>query len=254
LLKGSGSLTRIVSGETTLVNAGTIEPGDGIKTLSIGGNFQQLASGRLKMDLHTGSPLTSDVLAINGAASLAGALELTLSPGDVAALGNSFTLLTTSDGVTGAFTQLIAPELSSGLFWHVQYSTNDVRATVTELIPGDFNRDAIVDSGDYIVWRKSFGSTTALAADADGSSVVDQADYDLWSAHFGQIASTGNGTGSLGTAVPEPAISGLFGSALFVAALAGTRSANSARPALVGSRAWCTRIASESRAAVDCSS
>jgi hypothetical protein len=223
LLKGGGSLTRIASSETTLVNAGTIEPGDGIKTLAIAGNFQQLATGRLKIDLDVGNLPASDLLAINGAASLAGALELTLSPGDVPTLGNSFTLLTANDGITGAFEQLLLPAVGSGLFWHVQYSASDVRAIVTELIPGDFNRDAVVDVGDYIVWRKSLGSTTALAADADGSSVVDQADYDLWSAHFGQIASTGNGRGSLAATVPEPATAGLFASMLLALAFAPSR-------------------------------
>jgi hypothetical protein len=80
-------------------------------------------------------------------------------------------------------------------------------------LPGDFNLDGIVDTVDYVVWRKGLGTTYT------------QTDYDVWRANFG-AASAGNGAGSsagdpharvpasaapLSAAVPESATPALEG-------------------------------------------
>ncbi len=59
-----------------------------------------------------------------------------------------------------------------------------------EGLDGDFNNDGSVDAADYVVWRKTDGTT-------DG--------YNLWRQNFG--ASLGSGSGALAStgAVPEPA-------------------------------------------------
>jgi arabinogalactan endo-1,4-beta-galactosidase len=73
-------------------------------------------------------------------------------------------------------------------------------------LPGDYNTDGLVDSADYIIWRKTLGSTTDLRANGDntGSStgVIDQADYNFWKAHFGNSLPAGAGSGQ--STVPEP--------------------------------------------------
>ena len=63
-------------------------------------------------------------------------------------------------------------------------------------IPGDINRDHIVDQADYTVWYNHYGQTPATWADGDvtGDNIVDQADYTVWYNHYGQTG--GN--------VPEP--------------------------------------------------
>lgn len=62
---------------------------------------------------------------------------------------------------------------------------------LSPIVPGDFNNNGVVDSADYVVWRKGLGT------------VYTQADYGIWRAHFGQTS--GNGTGdNANTAVPEP--------------------------------------------------
>jgi hypothetical protein len=55
--------------------------------------------------------------------------------------------------------------------------------------PGDYNGDNVVDSRDYIVWRKGMGTDYT------------QNDYFVWRSHFG--ATAGAFAGNL--AVPEPA-------------------------------------------------
>lgn len=52
--------------------------------------------------------------------------------------------------------------------------------------PGDYNRDARVDGGDYPVWRNSNGTMGTSPADGDGDGDVDQADYGVWRAAFGK--------------------------------------------------------------------
>ena len=81
---------------------------------------------------------------------------------------------------------------------------------VTNSVPlaGDYNRNGVVDTADYLVWRKSQGqSGYLLAADGDGNGVVDTLDYTIWRSHFGQSWS-GSGSGSsVGetATIPEPA-------------------------------------------------
>ena len=69
-------------------------------------------------------------------------------------------------------------------------------------IIGDYNNNGIVDGADYVVWRKSNGTTTSLPNDPVGGT-IGQAQYDNWRAHFGQTA--GSGVGAIANAdVPEP--------------------------------------------------
>jgi hypothetical protein len=52
-------------------------------------------------------------------------------------------------------------------------------------LPGDFNKDGVVDAADYVFWRKQ---------------TSDEANYNLWKAHFGQAAELRISAGSGGAA------------------------------------------------------
>lgn len=68
---------------------------------------------------------------------------------------------------------------------------------------GDFNGNGIVDTADYLIWRKTLGQTGhQLAADANGNGRIDDDDYAIWRSNFGQTVSSGAGSNS---PVPEPA-------------------------------------------------
>ena len=73
-------------------------------------------------------------------------------------------------------------------------------------LAGDFNFDGVVDSADYVVWRKAFGGIVSpfQGADATGDGLVTQADFDVWRAHFGQTAGSG-ASATANSPVPEPA-------------------------------------------------
>jgi endonuclease I len=83
------------------------------------------------------------------------------------------------------------------------------------VLAGDYNRDGVVDSGDYLVWRKSYGQSAAAynGADGNGDGMIDYDDYELWVEHFGNVA----GAGSLASAaVPEPASMMLIAMSLLI--------------------------------------
>ncbi len=83
----------------------------------------------------------------------------------------------------------------------------------TPILPGDYNRNGIVDASDYVVWRRTLGQSVAMGTGADGNfdGQITQSDYNTWRSHFGQVAASGAGAAlSSGAAVPEPASAALL--------------------------------------------
>lgn len=208
LVTGGGMLSQSSATVPALVNEGTVAPGEGITSLDIRGKYQQSSSGKLLMDIATASGLSNDLLAVNGLVALSGKLEVVLHPGDTVAIGNSFKLLTATAGITGTFDQLMLPTLTSTMFWKVDYLANEFNITARELVPGDYNRDAIVDAADYTFWRKSVGGTDS-AADGNGDAIVDDLDFEIWRANYGRVAGGGSDVESTSN-IPEPAATAIL--------------------------------------------
>jgi hypothetical protein len=188
MITGSGEVTGSITTGPLVLNEGIIEPGEGIATLQIGDDFQQLSSGQLQMEIAGGEAPSNDLLAVDGLATLAGTLVATLVGEESLAPNDSFTLLTATGGIAGAFDQWVLPDLPDDQFWFIEYDTNQVRATVEEIIPGDFNLDGTVDTADYVAWIKTGGNETQLGE---------------WRSNFG--SSVANEPPPLSTTVPEPA-------------------------------------------------
>ena len=67
----------------------------------------------------------------------------------------------------------------------------------------DFNGDGIVDSGDYVPWRKNNGLTSGAThsqGDANSDGMVDSTDYSIWRAQFGMSIESGGQSPGLGAA------------------------------------------------------
>jgi hypothetical protein len=87
-----------------------------------------------------------------------------------------------------------------GRIWATGNATIDF--TVSSGMTGDFNNDGGVDTGDYLVWRKSLGQKGAnLAADGNGDNKIGDEDYGMWRRHFGESI---YGDPLTSSAVPEP--------------------------------------------------
>ncbi len=198
--------------------SGRVEPGDPVGQLTINGDFSNQADGTLAVDLGGTTAVTQyDVLAVDRYAFLAGTLEVSLvdlgggvfAPG----IGNAFTILTATEGISGTFDDWILP---SGYQWDVSVGTYDVVLTVTGLgLAGDYNDDGTIDAADYTVWRDVMTAGTGPLPNDPTPGTVDESDFEYWRAHYGESSGSGAGAGGL-AAVPEPATA-----VLLLAGLAG---------------------------------
>jgi hypothetical protein len=114
----------------------------------------------------------------------------TLSPNNVASLGNAFSVGGAQD-VRFFYAGPNEETLRTGIVRYVSGAGN---------VAGDYNSNAAVDAADYVRWRKG----GALQNEGRTTGVVDQQDYNFWRLRFGATAGSGAG-GSIGvSAVPEP--------------------------------------------------
>ena len=111
-----------------LTNMGIVSPGNSPGTLTVNRNFVQPASGVLKIEIAGLDPGQHDLLAIGGAATLGGTLQLVQLNGfRFSGLGQKVVFLTAAGGVNGQFATVINPFASdSMLSAAVVYSSNAV--------------------------------------------------------------------------------------------------------------------------------
>ncbi len=145
---GSGPITGVVRNLS-----GRVEPGNGIGTLEIIGDFSNLVDGTLAIELGGTSTGQFDLLDIERFAFLSGTLEVSLV-GFTPAIGNMFTFLATAPaGVNGEFDNLVLP---GGFQWGIDYLSDSVVLKVLGLgTPGDFDSDGDVDGRDFLVWQRN---------------------------------------------------------------------------------------------------
>jgi parallel beta-helix repeat protein len=70
-----------------------------------------------------------------------------------------------------------------------------VESLPSGLLPGDYNRDGLVNTADYTVWRDTRGSLGELPADGNGDGRVDASDYGVWKSNFGSGLADLGGSG-----------------------------------------------------------
>jgi outer membrane autotransporter protein len=134
LLGGQGSLGG------SLVNNGSVSPGNSPGTLTVIGNYTQNATGTLRIEIAGLAPSQHDLLAINGHASLVGTLQLLGLGGFKLHVGDHVTFLTANGGVSGSF-GAVQSEFVAGTLVKAQV-VNLQNAVVLEGTQGSFVQGA----------------------------------------------------------------------------------------------------------------
>jgi fibronectin-binding autotransporter adhesin len=184
ILGGTGS----VAGAVT--NGGTIAPGavDGTPgTLTLTGNLTDASiASPVAAPSHWAIELSgtaADKIAVGGNISLTAVDNLDISG---VGTGGSWVIATYVGTLTGTF-DVVTPG------YYVDYGTG-TNSKITLSRAGDWNKDGVVNAGDYVTWRKNPA--------ANGG---DPAGYNLWRANFGtNQPGAGAGGGLTSTGVPEP--------------------------------------------------
>ncbi|MEX2219154.1 MAG: hypothetical protein WD749_10400 [Phycisphaerales bacterium] len=121
-------VTPLLTSHARLVPGGHDRPGP----FNLTGNLLLRPGGRLLVELGGLLPVAEhDRFVITGSATLAGTLDLTLIDGFVPQIGQQFTVLTTSGGVSGVFSAVLPPpDMPPGLGFSVLYTANAVTLQV----------------------------------------------------------------------------------------------------------------------------
>ena len=136
-LEGTGTVT-----VATLTSAGAVRPGLSAGLLSLNGGYTE-SGGSLDIELGgTGAGVTHDQLAISGAATLGGTLNVSLISGFVPLPGDRFAILTCGSR-SGMFSATNAPALPEG-YWIVKYGSTSVELRVATA--SDTDGDALEDA------------------------------------------------------------------------------------------------------------
>jgi hypothetical protein len=176
--------------------SGTVAPGNSPGALRVLGGFTQASQGTLAIQLAGTTQGTQyDVLKVDGSASLAGTLAVSLLDGFSPSLGDSFQVLTFASH-SGDFANYTGLALGGHLALKPTYSSTDLVLKARPAQDGDINLDGIVDIFD-INSVSSNWSTAGPQGDANGDGIVNIFDINLISSNWG---ATGGAT-----AVPEPA-------------------------------------------------
>jgi hypothetical protein len=169
-------------------------------------DFQQGPLAGLYYDLGGTGSGESDRFNLTGQATLDGRLNLLLGNGYVPALGNILNILSAAGGVTGSFSSVQRPiGMPVNLAFEVIYNPTTVQLVVVSALPGDYNRNGVVDAADFVMWRRHQGEMFTLFNENPAAAtpgLVDQEDYDFWRASFGLSVGGGNAVAS--ATIPEP--------------------------------------------------
>jgi len=155
---GAGTIGGTGTLSAPVTNNGTLAPGQSAGTLNVSGSYTQGSAGTLAVELGGLAAGTEhDQLAISGAITLGGTLDVTTIGGFTPGPGDTFTIATGSS-VTGNFAN-VAGSLPGGLSYEVSKTATTVVLSVVGAAPddgpvADFNGDGDTEVG---IFRPSSG-------------------------------------------------------------------------------------------------
>jgi hypothetical protein len=118
----------------TLINSGSLSPGNSPGKFTIAGNYTATATAIHQIEIASATSydtisVAQDVSYTSGNAVLNGALNVTLLNGYSPSLGDAYKIFTFASSI-GNFTSASLPSLAPGLIWSVSYNATDVTLSV----------------------------------------------------------------------------------------------------------------------------
>lgn len=184
----------------SLTTSATLDFGN----IALGSGASPLNFSVFNLEAPSGSTAALDLDSISGSSS---AFTTNLATFSNQAAGSSHPFTASFIATTvGTFEQMYTLTLSDEDLTGAQTFVRTLTLKGKLRLAGDFNGDGIVNSGDYLAWRRTFGQSVTNAydgADGNGNGTIDDADFAVWRQHFGETASS-FGPGLDFAAVPEP--------------------------------------------------
>jgi hypothetical protein len=184
-----------------------VSAASGLVNTSFTGNYLNLKSNTvMNVNLPTGaSQIQFDFIRNNPASAVVvngGWLDVTQIPAVVNGVTVTNMLPTMSNwGSTQA-----TGNINTFIIVGTEFLVDNMNATLLAGLPGDYNKNHVVDAGDYVWWRKNLNTRSG---------------YNSWRTNFG--ATGGSGTSIATGAVPEPTSIAAWGGILAVVLLVNRR-------------------------------
>ena len=142
----------VVTGKLTNSGTITLDP----STISVNGDMILQSDSTLTFGLSSNTSGQYDQINVSGAATLAGTLSVNVLSGFTPTLGETFTILTASNGITGSFNQ---STVTSGLdVFQLQYSNGSVQLDTTAVPePATLVLLAVAGAGLVLLRRRKTG-------------------------------------------------------------------------------------------------
>ncbi len=143
----------------SLINSGTLSPGNSPGKFTITGNYTANSTAVHQIEIASSNlydtiSIVKDISCSSGNAILNGTLNVSLLYGFMPALGDVYKIITFSSA-TGTFTSHNLPSLPTGLIWEIKYNPTDVTLQVNAVVlPLTFTSVKVYqkDNGAQVDW------------------------------------------------------------------------------------------------------
>src|SRR5262245_20306319 len=110
----------------TIINGGTLSPGNSIGTITVNGNLVMTAAASYLVEI---SPTNADCTNVAGTASLGGTVQAAFASGSY--VTRAYTILSAAGGRSGTFNALTTTNLPAGFIASLSYTATDVNLNLT---------------------------------------------------------------------------------------------------------------------------
>jgi len=199
-LRGTGTVA------ADLVNAGDVVVGSSVGTIHVSGDFEQTATGDIHFEMGGTAAGQSDLLQIDGHATLDGDIDYVLANGYVPALGDSVTIATFASR-TGTFNAHTGGDLGGGLYFRPVYQATRLVLVVES---GVLGADVIDLPSTFALTARPVMDAPVLDLDLPHSASVSLHLYDVTGREVAAIRAAARPAGRHALAVGGRLSSGVY--------------------------------------------